>query len=255
MIAWQMNSDFRGGETERFFGSIDAVFALEGDLITKDPLSCVLRVVIEGKRYYVKRYISNGKNAARRWYGLRGLVGPQRVKKEWQNLLAFQKWGIPTPTLVCYGLERRFGSFVRGALVTEEVVDTTDLAEMAKNHDPRLQNREYFSHISGQIAAIARNLHDNGFAHNDLKWRNLLVDGGNRPTVYMIDCPSGGYWWGVFLKYRIVKDLACLDKVAKHHLSRTQRLRFYLEYVRQKHLNAQDKKRIRNVLVFFEGRE
>ena len=98
-------------------------------------------------------------------------------------------------------------------------------------------------------------MHGAGFAHNDLKWRNLLVTHGERPQVYLIDCPSGSYWWGVFLNYRIIKDLACLDKVAKYVLTRTQRLRFYLEYVQQARIGTEDKRRIKRILSFFAGRE
>jgi hypothetical protein len=43
--------------------------------------------------------------------------------------------------------------------------------------------------------------------------------------------------------------------VAKYHLSATQRLRFYLQYRQRTRLNAADKKRIRHVVRFFEGRE
>jgi hypothetical protein len=56
-------------------------------------------------------------------------------------------------------------------------------------------------------------------------------------------------------RHRLIKDLACLDKVAKYHLSATQRLRFYLQYRDRNRLDARDKKRIRQVLGFFEGRE
>ncbi|MNF08441.1 hypothetical protein D3C80_2088680 [compost metagenome] len=57
------------------------------------------------------------------------------------------------------------------------------------------------------------------------------------------------------LRYRIVKDLACLDKVAKYKLSRTQRLRFYLQYRGRQRLNAADKRRVRQIVRYFEGRE
>jgi hypothetical protein len=57
------------------------------------------------------------------------------------------------------------------------------------------------------------------------------------------------------LRYRIAKDLACLDKVAKYTLSRTQRLRFYLQYCGRQHLNAADKRRVRQIVGYFEGRE
>ncbi|WP_186411217.1 lipopolysaccharide kinase InaA family protein, partial [Candidatus Propionivibrio aalborgensis] len=209
--------------------------ATKGEQVAKSPVSRVLRVTADGKRYYVKRYLGNGKNAVRRWFGLRGLVAPQRVVKEWKNLLLFRKWGIPTATLVGYGLEH--------------------LERLATASDPCLRDRRWMAQVLRQVANITRTLHAAGFAHNDLKWRNLLVDGGGSPTVYLIDCPSGGMWWGVFLKYRIIKDLACLDKVAKYQLSRSQRLRFYLDYTGQRRLGVEDKQRIRKILAFFEGRE
>lgn len=255
MKRWWFNPDYANGEAERLFGALDTTFAVEGELIAKAPLSRVLRVTADGKRYYVKRYLGNGKNAVRRWFGLRGLVAPQRVVKEWKNLLLFRKWGIPTATLVGYGLERKYGSFVRGALITEEIPNTTDLERLATASDPCLRDRRWMAQVLRQVANITRTLHAAGFAHNDLKWRNLLVDGGGSPTVYLIDCPSGGMWWGVFLKYRIIKDLACLDKVAKYQLSRSQRLRFYLDYTGQRRLGVEDKQRIRKILAFFEGRE
>ena len=255
MTVWSFNPEYRGGEAEHKFGSLDAVFALEGEVVAKDPISRVLRVSADGKRYYVKRYFRDGKSRVRRWFGLRGLIAPQRVHREWENLLSFRRLGIPAATLVAYGLERRFGRFVRGALVTEEVPDTTDLGKMANDGDPRLKNRAWVSQVSRQVAHAARLLHDAGFAHNDFKWRNLLVTGGDTPTVYLIDCPSGCYWWGPFLQYRIVKDLACLDKVAKYQLSRTQRMSFYLDYIGHRRLDAQDKKRLRRILDFFTGRE
>ena len=45
------------------------------------------------------------------------------------------------------------------------------------------------------------------------------------------------------------------DKVAKHTLSRSQRLRFYLRYSGRRGLAAADRRHIARVLRFFEGRE
>ncbi|MNP01249.1 3-deoxy-D-manno-octulosonic-acid kinase [compost metagenome] len=155
--------------------------------------------------------------------------------------------------MVAWGLERKNGAFVRGAMITRELPGTQDLALLARDNDPRLRDRAWVDHVSRQVAAHTRTLHDHHFTHNDLKWRNLLVD--PQGTVYFIDCPSGNYWVGFMLHYRITKDLACLDKVAKYHLSNTQRLRFYLQYRRRERLNASDKKRVRHIARFFEGRE
>ena len=255
MMFWWFDPEMNGGVAGREFATMDQVFALDGERITKDPLSRVLRVEREGTRYYVKLYDSNGKNARRRWFGLRQWLAPPRVRKEWENLLFFRKCGIPTARLAAYGIERRFGGFRRGALITEEIRDTTDLAKMAQTKDSRLSDRRWVAAVLSQVACATRRMHDAGFAHNDLKWRNLLVTDGDAPKIFLIDCPCGSFWWQPFLQYRIVKDLACLDKVAKYHLTRTQRLRFFLDYVQRRRLSGADKKLLRKVIRFFEGRE
>ncbi|GAB3474435.1 lipopolysaccharide kinase InaA family protein [Azotobacter salinestris] len=245
MSSWQLAPDLEPAAAEAFV-SLDAVFALEGERVSRDPLSDVIRVELAGVRYYVKRYRSAGK-------GLRRYLGRPRVKAEWQNLKCFAKWGIPTASLAAWGLERSAGAFLRGALITRELPGTKDLARLAKDNDSRLSDPHWVDAVSRQLARATRTMHDHHFVHNDLKWRNLLVDDEGR--LFLIDCPVGGFWWGHWLRWRIVKDLACLDKVAKYTLSRTQRLRFYLQYRRRSRLNASDKVRIRQILKYFEGRE
>ncbi|WAF85425.1 lipopolysaccharide kinase InaA family protein [Metapseudomonas otitidis] len=244
MSAWKHEG--AGEKLLSAFGTLEAVFQLEGERLTSDPLSEVIRVEIEGVRFYVKRYWEAGK-------GLRRYLGRPRVKAEWQNLKLFAKWGIPTAPIVAHGLERRAGAFVRGALVTREIVNTCNMAEMVERDDSRLKDSQWVAHISRQLAASTRTLHDHHFTHNDLKWRNLLVN--DKAELFFIDCPTGGFWWGPLLRYRIIKDLACLDKVAKYHLTRTQRLRFFLQYRGRSQLSVADKRRVRQVLAFFEGRE
>lgn len=229
------------------FADLDAVFAIDGQVVALDSLTRTLRVEIGDRCYYVKRYAGLGKKPLRR------LFATPRVRSEWQNLQHFAAWGIPTAPLVAHGLERKAGRFLRGALVTAEIPDTADLARLARAHDPCLKSRSWVSGVSRQLADIARRLHGHRFAHGDFKWRNLLVDAAGR--LYLIDCPSGRFWRPPFLEFRIVKDLACLDKVARYHLSRTQRLRFYLDYAQKRKLEAADKRRIRKIVDFFEGRE
>ena len=246
MSDWQVLPDADALAAGRF-ADLDTVFTLEGEVVARDSLTLTLRVEINGRRYYVKRYSGLGKKPLRRWFGT------SRVQMEWQNLQRFADWGIPTARLVAYGLERRGGRFVRGALITAEIPATTDLRKLARSRHPRLKSRRKWDGVAAQIAEIARRMHSRRFAHGDLKWRNLLVDDAGK--VFLIDCPSGGFWRPPFLKYRIIKDLACLDKVAKLHLSRTWRLRFYLDYVQKKKLDAADKEQIRKIVGFFDGRE
>ena len=252
MIEWWADPDCLDVKGKQLFVDIDRVFALKGELVSSDPLSCVQRVECAEAYYYVKRYQGNGtdwKRSLRQWQ-----LRP-RVKKEWENLLAFQSWGIPTARLVAFGLERCYGGFRRGALVTEEILGAIDLAKMARNKDERLRDRMWVANVSRQVACVTRIMHSHGFAHNDLKWRNVLVTDEASPRVFLIDCPSGNYWWRPFLNYRIIKDLACLDKVGKHQLSRGQRLRFFLDYREHRHLSKGDKCMVRKILNFFEGRE
>ena len=196
-------------------------------------------------RYYVKRYRKAGK-------GLRKYFGRPRIQGEWQNLQWFAKWGIPTAPVVAYGMQRSFGRFIRGAMITQEIPNTIDLAQLARTNDVRLQNRAWVNQISLQLAKMAHTLHENRFIHNDLKWRNILVDDQNK--LYLIDCPLGGFWRGQFLKYRIIKDIANLDNIAKYKLSRTQRLRFYLQYLGHTHLTDADKKMLIILLTRPRGR-
>jgi len=226
------------------FPDLEAVFALCGEWVSGDPQSEVLFVRHQGAGFYVKRYWCHG---PRRW------LGKPKVQSEWQNFQRFARWGIPTAPLVAFGLSRRLGGFVRGALITRELTGCEDLAKLARNNDPRLKSSAFVRRISEQLAAATRTMHAQRFAHNDLKWRNLLVDSvGN---LFFIDCPSGSFWRWPLLEYRIIKDLACLDKLGKYHLRQSQRLRFYLQYTGRKRLNAQDKQRIRRICRFFQGRE
>ena len=131
MAGWYLDPTYAGLRTE--FGDLASVFALEGKRLTRDPLSEVVLIERDGVRYYVKRYWGAGK-------GLRRYIGRPRVKAEWQNLKNFAKWGIPTAPIVAYGLERKGGAFVRGALITRELEHTRDLALMAKKGDERLRD-------------------------------------------------------------------------------------------------------------------
>ena len=244
MAGWNLEPAYSALTAD--FGTLDAVFALQGEHLTRDPLSEVIRVERGGVNYYVKRYTGAGK-------GLRRYLGRPRVKSEWQNLKRFAKWGIPTAEVVAWGLERSGAAYARGALITRELPNTRDLSELADNNDPLLKDRAWVDGVSRQLARCTRIMHDHRFTHNDLKWRNLLID--DQAKLYLIDCPNGDFWRGFWLKYRITKDLACLDKVAKYHLTATQRLRCYFQYTGRNTLNAADKERVRHIVRFFEGRE
>ncbi len=248
---WTVTRRWRNTPQGLTFGTLDQVMKLPvGDaLVSADSESVVFRYTEAEQTFYVKRFSKTR--------GLRSWLGFSRLRGEWNNLKRFHRWGIPAARLVAYGEERLFTYAGRGALITEALEGTADLASLAYNKDSRLKNPEWVRNVTAQIALAARKMHAHHFAHNDFKWRNILVDDSvYMPKVYMIDCPAGQRWIGPFLHYRIIKDLACLDKLGKYNLSRTQRLYFFKYYrKRQGPLTKQDKTMIRRILCFFEGRE
>lgn len=230
------------------FGSLERVFTLSGTTAARDSESIVLRVNAGEKDYYVKRY--------HKTKGIRSWLGFARIRKEAENQLLFKQLKIPAAEVVAYGEEHVLSKTVRGALITLALKNTVDLASLAQEVPDLIQNKRWVKQVILQVANITRKLHDYRFCHNDLKWRNILVTRDEQnPQVYLIDCPVGQRWPAFLLRRRIVKDLACLDKVAKYRLSRTQRLLFFKEYTRRGRLSAADKRMIRRVLGYFEGRE
>ena len=248
MSSWTLDPAYAHGVTGELFADLDRVFALEGETITRDEISEVHRLQVGDRHFYVKRYVEAGKN-------LRRFIGRPRIRAEWENLLKFKRWGIPTVPVVGYGMQCLGLMFDRGALITLGIPNTRDLASLAGSAHALLDNAAWRRSVIRQVAQATRTMHDHGFAHNDLKWRNILVDAQIPPRIYLIDCPAGSKWPGPLLNYRIIKDLACLDKLGKYHLRQTDRLRFYLDYTGRDRLDSRDKQRIKRILRFFEGRE
>ncbi|AMO54716.1 hypothetical protein GZ77_24065 [Endozoicomonas montiporae] len=245
---WTVTGHYLNTAAEDAFADIDKVFNLTGERITDDRFSDVIKVNIEGTNYYVKRYTSGGK-------GLRRYLGRSRIRAEWENMLLFHQLGVPAAKVVAYGEQKSFTMLKRGVLITEEVRNTLDLAEVVYRDVDFLKSKQWMNSVIEQVASAAKKLHTNGFVHNDLKWRNILVTQEEHPRIALIDCPGGSKPLFPFLERSIVKDLACLDKKAKYHLSKSERMRFYKFYTSSKVITPKMKKQIRHVLSFFEGRE
>jgi tRNA A-37 threonylcarbamoyl transferase component Bud32 len=226
-----------------YFSSMPAVFQLDGKIISKSNQSEIFSQDIDGKTYFVKRYFRS-KNIGS-W------LGSSRFQKELRNQLWFNQQGIPSAKVVAYGERRLLLKTLKGVLITEGVSDAQELVEIAKNTPDKFAEKQWRDAIIAQLSAITAQLHHARFCHNDLHWRNILVQQSEtsvEPKIFLIDCPSGKKLFGPLLSYRKLKDLANLDKLAAIYLSRSQRLRFFFEYRGIKKLLADDKKMILNVL-------
>ena len=247
-VEYNLNPNYNDSVHALQLHSIEQVFNLNSTFITQSPLSWVMRIDAGDSHYYVKCYTKAGKF-------LRRFIGRSRLRAEYENLKYFAACGIPTAPIVAFAEERKFGMFNRGYLITDEIPHTQSLAELAAANDPRLHNRHWVRSVSKQVASHTAKLHHNGFIHNDLKWRNILVQDTTEPRVYFIDCPVGRRRFGMLRKRGIVKDLACLDKLGCKHLTRTDRLCFYKDYTSKRRIDPQDKVLIKRAVHFFDGRD
>jgi len=247
-VVYTINPQYKDSVHTLRLHSIDQVFSLKAPIIARDPISRVMRMDANGSHYYVKCYTRSGKY-------LRRFIGRSRLRAEYENLQFFAACGIPTAPIVALGVERKYGLFKRGYLITDEIQNTQDLAEIAAANNPRLHDRHWIRCVSKQIARHTATLHRHGFIHNDLKWRNILIQDINEPKVYFIDCPVGRRRFGLLRKRGIIKDIACLDKLARKHLNRTDRLYFYKEYTGRQRIDLQDKTLIKRIVHFFDNRD
>lgn len=232
------------------FRSLEQVFGLQGERVDRSPISEIFRIRIQDKIYYVKRYHQAGKH-------LRRFFGRSRIKAEWDNLLFFRELGIPCATALAYGELRHWGGFQRGAMVMPELENTLDLADMAMNKHALLQNSSWVKALSNNLAKDTAKIHQYGFIHVDLKWRNILIDvkaNLDHPQHFFIDCPSGQIQYGFLRSRGIVKDLACLDKWAKQVLSQKQRLYFFRQYLGVKKFSLVHRRMLVKIEQFFQGR-
>ena len=246
---WINNISTEQPQAHQAFSSLEAVFALEGEVVTKSGLCTVTRVMLDNRTYYIKKYQRSGE-------GLSVLAILSKARREWSNLLTFSQWGLPAAQLAAYGEQPRWKLPRKAVVITRGIDCAPDLAQLYKENAAELRDPQWVRAVSSQVAHATRVMHQHNFAHNDWKWRNILVrNTPNGPEMFMIDCPAGQRWPWPFFEYRRVKDLACLDKIANKVLSRTQRLRFYLEYCQRQRLNKEDKAVIHKITGFFKGRE
>ena len=241
-IQWHLNHSVDDATGMELFSNFDRIFEMEGEIVSKGQFCETIRVVVDGHDYYVKRYKAQG---SQRWKAL----GRSRPLTEYRNLTYFSKLGIPVPRIVGYGSQRILGLFRRGSIITEGVPDATDLLTLYRLQPDLFSKRSWLFQVLRLLADYVRRIHEDGFTHIDLKWRNILATTTETPGVFFIDCPSGSHKLPLRHRHFVIKDLACLDKHAVQRLSRTTRLRFYLWYRKQAHLTDKDKKLIFKVLI------
>jgi tRNA A-37 threonylcarbamoyl transferase component Bud32 len=156
-----------------------------------------------------------------------------KARCEFENYAAFEQIGIPTARRVACGEVRDgIGRLCRAFVITEAIPRAWTLPDFVEEYCPKrdtTDSRQLRDELCRQLAVLVQRIHDAGFYHHDLVWRNILVTWAppDSPKIWWIDCPRGGF---SRQHRRQIKDLASLDKMAAKHCTRTERMLFLKTY-------------------------
>jgi len=160
-----------------------------------------------------------------------------KARIEARNLIFFKTIGIPVPEVMGWGLRRNsWGWPVEEFIITRAIEGAQPLDLFAKNVCPDRSRPEFVfrrEEIIDKISLWTKKLHDHKFFHNDLYWRNIigcLAD--EKIRIYFIDCPAGSFHLlAGQRRHKRVKDLACLDRLARVYCTREERVSFIARYL------------------------
>jgi hypothetical protein len=176
-----------------------------------------------------------------------------KARREYENYGVFDRLGIPAARRIAFGEQRDALGRLKGAFIlTEAIPGASSLRELVQTR-PGSMSRRARIELYRQGATLARRLHDAGFCHNDLVWRNLLVTwpAPDAPKLWWIDCPRGHFLrWPWQRRRKRIKDLASAYKSAFRFCSRADQLRLILLYQGRSALDEPTKRLIRDVVAF-----
>jgi tRNA A-37 threonylcarbamoyl transferase component Bud32 len=203
--------------------------------------------------YYIKRY--HYPTWRHRFRGiLRGtFFRAGRARNEYRTLALMRRLGIQAVRPVAYG-ERRIGHFLKSCfLITEAVPCAMSLAAFIRtfsHHRATALARRARIEILTSLARQVRHMHEAGFVHRDLFWRNVLIRPlpDDRFEFYFLDASVGKR---IRIAPRrqdsIVHDIAAMSALAPSFCSKADQLRFLLEYLETSRLTHGDRAWLRRV--------
>jgi hypothetical protein len=160
--------------------------------------------------------------------------------------------GVAVPEVICYGCRRGIFRRPDGFIMTREVPNASPLDAFVAARwpdpagaagDPRREE------LVLKTARLVRRMHDAGFFHIDLQWRNLLVSSADRSlTMVVIDSARGGRsWHPVLREHGRLRDLSSLAKDAVARMSRTERIRWLKRYLGVRRLTGEHRELVRTI--------
>ncbi len=189
---------FLASDWQKLLQAPGELLTAEGAEVVKDsPSSLIVRRVLQIGPHRIEVYIKRARRK-RKWKLLPDCFRPARSIRAFFLGHALLTRRIAT-ALPLAALQRRIGPILLDSLLITEVVDAPRLHEFLntwlaippKGDTPLSvpQQRQLGQEVLWQLGRLLRRLHDNRFAHRDLKATNLLVrwSRGASPEVVLVD--------------------------------------------------------------------
>jgi tRNA A-37 threonylcarbamoyl transferase component Bud32 len=184
--------------------------------------------------------------------GWRFWLRSSKVRCEFENYATFDRLGVPAAQAIACGEDRdALGRLHRNFIITRAVPDAVPLDQFIVSCPSWSERRD----LTVELARILRRLHAANFFYHDLVWRNILVSRSAKDgrRLFLIDCPRGRTA-RLGRTTKRLRDLASLDKTAAQRCSRTERLRFLLQYLGKKRLDGEARALARQCIEYRRAR-
>lgn len=249
-----VDADFAQAFRDLGLTSIDAVFSFDGGVnLTKNNLAKYrtrrsFQVDSPPTTMFLKRYdcppvltqLGNWLSRHRR---------TSSICPDLQATKQLRAVGVNTPKVISFG--RQWGSLFekRSFIVTEKIPDAESLERKLPdyfNGPATSENLKLRRDFIRQLSTFIKKFHQTNFRHRDLYFSHIFYS--NSDQFYLIDL-ARVFKPIVFAQRFRTKDIAQVHYSApKQYFSKTDRLRFYLNYTGHPKLKEKDKVFINKIL-------
>jgi heptose I phosphotransferase len=218
-----------------------------GELVSLQRGRTVTRIELDNRAFYLKRNRLDWRELVKTILHLQWPL--RNALNEWENIFSIKNIGIPTVNPVAMGERTFLGLEIGSFLISEELYGAESLERVIEKTltGPNSGSRRNWKwSIVRKAGRLARLLHKSGMCHQDFYLGHIFKDEGD--ILYLIDLQRVLRRKKTSRRY-IVKDLGQLNFSADcaGNLSRTDRMRFFLEYLDVKSLGSMEKKLARSV--------
>jgi heptosyltransferase-2 len=168
---------------------------------------------------------------------------------EFETAQQLTEAGINTPKTIAHGTQWGTIFEKRSFLITEKIPDAEALERKLPDYFTEPDTAKNLTHrrkFISQLANFIRKFHETNFRHRDLYLSHIFYS--EKGNFYLIDL-ARAFQPLVFNKRFQIKDIAQIYYSSPgKHFSRTDRMRFYLNYTGRQNLTMTDKDFIRKVI-------